>query len=62
MSVLKLIPSPQDYRTEETEAEVCLTPSCVKAAARMLDNMNEEVNPCDNFYRDAQKDEPQRQN
>ena len=59
MSVLKLIISPQDDRIEETEAEVCLTPSCVKAAARMLDNMDEEVNACDNFYRDAQKFEPQ---
>ena len=26
-----------------TESKVCLTPSCVKAAARMLDNMDDEV-------------------
>ena len=29
--------------TNTSDAKVCLTPGCVKAAARMLDNMDEEV-------------------
>ncbi|XP_077993411.1 endothelin-converting enzyme 2-like isoform X2 [Glandiceps talaboti] len=28
----------------------CLTKSCVKAAGRMLDTMNENVDPCEDFY------------
>jgi membrane metallo-endopeptidase-like protein 1 len=31
-------------------SDLCLTPTCVKAAAVMLDNMNANANPCDNFY------------
>lgn len=31
----------------------CLTPGCVKAAARILSNMDESVNPCDDFYKFA---------
>ena len=29
--------------TNTSDAKVCLTPGCVKAAARMMDNMDEEV-------------------
>ena len=29
--------------TNTSDSKVCLTPGCVKAAARMLDNMDEEV-------------------
>ncbi|XP_072174793.1 neprilysin-1-like [Diadema setosum] len=28
----------------------CLTPTCVKAAAALIESMNTEVNPCDNFF------------
>ncbi|XP_072553129.1 membrane metallo-endopeptidase-like 1 isoform X1 [Salminus brasiliensis] len=32
---------------------VCTTPACVTAAARLLQNMDQEVEPCQNFYRFA---------
>ncbi|KAF2900246.1 hypothetical protein ILUMI_05943 [Ignelater luminosus] len=32
---------------------VCLTPECVKAASTVIQNMDESVNPCDDFYRFA---------
>ncbi|KAI1296514.1 Membrane metallo-endopeptidase-like 1 [Halotydeus destructor] len=30
---------------------VCLSPGCVKAAAEFIKNMDERVDPCDDFYR-----------
>ena len=35
--------SRESLSSTSTESKVCLTPSCVKAAARMLDNMDDEV-------------------
>lgn len=32
---------------------ICLTPGCVKAAAEILNNLDESVDPCDNFYKFA---------
>uniref|UniRef100_A0A8B9HR43 Endothelin-converting enzyme 1 n=1 Tax=Astyanax mexicanus TaxID=7994 RepID=A0A8B9HR43_ASTMX len=32
---------------------VCTTPACVTAAARLLQNMDQDVEPCQNFYRYA---------
>ncbi len=34
----------------DRSSEICLTPACVKSAARILENMNTSVRPCDNFY------------
>ncbi|XP_054719763.1 neprilysin-2-like [Uloborus diversus] len=31
-------------------AGICLTPGCVKAAASILNNINDAVEPCENFY------------
>lgn len=36
---------------EQPSDKVCLTPGCVKAAAEILKNMDDKVNPCDDFYR-----------
>lgn len=34
-----------------TAQNVCLTPGCVKAAAEILKNVDETVDPCDDFYK-----------
>lgn len=36
---------------QQQQQNVCLTPGCVKAAAEILKNMDERVNPCDDFYK-----------
>lgn len=30
--------------------EVCITPGCVHAASKMLEQLDEEIEPCDDFY------------
>ena len=32
------------------DTEVCLTPSCVKAAAFILQNIDPDIDPCTDFY------------
>lgn len=34
-----------------SQNNVCLTPGCVKAAAEILKNVDETVDPCDDFYK-----------
>ncbi|CAK8698607.1 unnamed protein product [Clavelina lepadiformis] len=34
----------------ETQEEICETPDCVRAAARILSYMDRDVNPCEDFY------------
>ncbi|XP_042901081.1 neprilysin-2 isoform X3 [Parasteatoda tepidariorum] len=34
-------------------SDICLTPGCVKTAAEILQNLNEDADPCDNFYKFA---------
>uniref|UniRef100_A0AAR2JNR2 Membrane metallo-endopeptidase-like 1 n=1 Tax=Pygocentrus nattereri TaxID=42514 RepID=A0AAR2JNR2_PYGNA len=36
-----------------SESNVCTTPDCVTAAARLLQNMDPSVDPCQNFYQYA---------
>lgn len=40
-----------ERQQQTTSQNVCLTPGCVKAAAEILKNMDEKVDPCDDFYR-----------
>ncbi|XP_050412278.1 neprilysin-4 isoform X2 [Patella vulgata] len=44
------LPTSQIIQTEEGEAEICLTPACVKAAARLMNAMDDSVDPCENFF------------
>ncbi|CAG9860712.1 unnamed protein product [Phyllotreta striolata] len=41
------ITSPQD----DEPRKVCLTPGCIHTASRVLEYMDETVDPCDDFYR-----------
>lgn len=40
----------QDF---DEKPQYCMTPGCVKAASEILNNMDESVNPCDDFYQFA---------
>ncbi|XP_069975809.1 neprilysin-2-like isoform X2 [Penaeus vannamei] len=35
----------------ESPSEKCLTKGCVQAASKLIDSMDEAVNPCDDFFR-----------
>lgn len=37
-------------KLQENIDGVCLTPGCVHAASKMLEQLNEEAEPCDDFY------------
>ncbi|XP_054271423.1 neprilysin-2 isoform X2 [Macrosteles quadrilineatus] len=38
------------WQNKSREKGLCLTPGCVYAAAEVLNSMNKDVDPCDNFY------------
>lgn len=35
---------------QDKDGEVCLTPGCVHAASKMLEQIDDSVEPCDDFY------------
>lgn len=37
-------------KSKSDDGEICLTKGCVQAASKMLDQMDENVEPCDDFY------------
>lgn len=37
-------------KNDKGEDRVCLTPGCVHAASKMLEQMEQSVEPCDDFY------------
>ncbi|XP_077508956.1 neprilysin-2-like isoform X2 [Amblyomma americanum] len=43
------LPSQADRLMGE-DAKLCLSPGCVQAASALLQNMNQSVDPCENFY------------
>ena len=44
--------SPKDLRTN-SETSLCLSPVCINQAAYMLDSLDPETSPCDDFYKFA---------
>ncbi|XP_077466758.1 neprilysin-like [Stigmatopora argus] len=40
------------FATQQT-AEICTTADCTRSAARLIENMDSSVDPCDNFYQYA---------
>jgi neprilysin len=36
--------------SNQDKGDVCLTSGCVHAASKMLEQLNEDVEPCDDFY------------
>uniref|UniRef100_A0A673IUP6 Membrane metallo-endopeptidase-like 1 n=1 Tax=Sinocyclocheilus rhinocerous TaxID=307959 RepID=A0A673IUP6_9TELE len=52
LSVTVLLMSWLKYRSN-ADSNVCKTPQCVTAAARLLQNMDPSVEPCQNFYQYA---------
>ena len=36
--------------TQQSQENLCLTPNCVKSAASILESIDQNVNPCDDFY------------
>ncbi|OWK08505.1 MMEL1, partial [Cervus elaphus hippelaphus] len=45
--------APREIRTPKDKVETCTTPGCVMAAARILQNMDPSMEPCDDFYQYA---------
>lgn len=41
---------PADSPRRQSVNSTCLSPECIRLAANYLNNMNQEVNPCENFY------------
>ncbi|CAL8122372.1 unnamed protein product [Orchesella dallaii] len=41
----------KDRDAVKVEDEICLTPACIKTANAILDNLDETVSPCDDFYK-----------
>ncbi|XP_012934734.1 membrane metallo-endopeptidase-like 1 [Aplysia californica] len=42
-----------EEKPPKTSDEICLTPTCITAAARILKNVDASVHPCDDFYKFA---------
>lgn len=36
--------------SKDNKENICLTPGCVHAASKMLEQMDQDVEPCDDFY------------
>lgn len=42
--------TPSTVKVNDTKTDICMTKGCVKASALILDLIDENVDPCDNFY------------
>ena len=41
---------PDSTSRMQSQENLCLTPDCVKSAASILESIDQNVNPCDDFY------------
>lgn len=37
-------------KQSDTRDDICLTPGCIHAASKILDNLDTTIEPCDDFY------------
>lgn len=51
INVLSAEASEAKLKTSNPYHDICLTPGCVHAASKILKKIDEEVEPCDDFYK-----------
>lgn len=47
---VQVIDSGSPKKNDNKKDDICLTPGCVHAASQMLEQMDQAVEPCDDFY------------
>lgn len=53
-SINNVVPQQHNHNSQSTDiGNICLTPECVKTASSILENLDENVSPCDDFYQFA---------
>ncbi|CAF4670868.1 unnamed protein product, partial [Rotaria sp. Silwood2] len=53
LAILFTIEKNKTIAIKTVENDLCVTPSCIKAANYLLDSIDESVEPCENFFQFA---------